>query len=682
MATRTSRLGVMVAALVTAAVWPGFAAEAAGATAASTTAASPAPSGEPGGTWGEPQAIAGIPRNASSSGITSVSCASPGNCSAVGWWFVASANPTITGAFVLGETGGVWGAARQIPGLGTAVHPQAAAISCAAAGDCGVAGTFQSKSGQAMAFVASETDGAWGQAQEIAGIPASLDGSTAYPEVTSISCAAPGNCTAVGNYASAAPGSPQLGFLVGETDGTWGTAQAIPGIASLVQGAPYETVAAVSCGAAGSCTAGGSYGDGSAGIQQAFVVNQTAGGWGNAEEVPGLSDLGATEGSDIESLSCTAAGSCVGGGYYGTASAGEAFVADETGGTWGNAQEVPGAAALSTGNNAFVASVSCPSAGNCAATGIFDIATADSEGSGVFVVSQAAGTWGSAKPISGLASSTGENAWVTELSCGGAGNCVVGGQYYDGAGEVAFVADEAGGVWGGAHRVPGRSQVETVSCTAPGYCSAGGNGAFVVNEATASTTRLTPRLAKLIYGDEQAERLSVTVTSPRGGTPSGTVTVTTGNAKVCTITLASGTGSCKLSAARLPAGKYHLTATYGGDISYVVSSSAPTTVTVSRAASKTSLALARTTISYGHESAERLSVTVISRFGGAPGGKVTVKAGKTTICVVTLSKAGKGTCKLTARQLKAGTYTLTASYHGSPHHLASTSAKKTLRVAR
>jgi hypothetical protein len=44
-----------------------------------------------------------------------------------------------------------------------------------------------------------------------------------------------------------------------------------------------------------------------------------------------------------------------------------AFVVSETGGTWGTAQEV--AAALNKGGNAQVSSVSCPSAGNCGAGG-------------------------------------------------------------------------------------------------------------------------------------------------------------------------------------------------------------------------------------------------------------------------------------------------------------------------
>src|SRR5690349_2799884 len=42
-----------------------------------------------------------------------------------------------------------------------------------------------------------------------------------------------------------------------------------------------------------------------------------------------------------------------------------------TGGTWGTAKELPGLAALNKGGHGVVDSVSCPSAGNCGAAGIY-----------------------------------------------------------------------------------------------------------------------------------------------------------------------------------------------------------------------------------------------------------------------------------------------------------------------
>ena len=71
----------------------------------------------------------------------------------------------------------------------------------------------------------------------------------------------------------------------------------------------------------------------------------------------------------------------------------QAFVADESGGTWGSAIEVPGTAALNAGGNAQAFSVSCPTAGNCAVGGYY---TDGSSLSQAFVATERTGRWGNA----------------------------------------------------------------------------------------------------------------------------------------------------------------------------------------------------------------------------------------------------------------------------------------------
>jgi hypothetical protein len=76
----------------------------------------------------------------------------------------------------------------------------------------------------------------------------------------------------------------------------------------------------------------------------------SAGTWGTAEELPGIAALNVGGNAPIETLSCASAGNCSAGGYYAdSADHEQAFVANETDGTWGNAEEVPGTAALNTG---------------------------------------------------------------------------------------------------------------------------------------------------------------------------------------------------------------------------------------------------------------------------------------------------------------------------------------------
>ena len=200
-----------------------------------------------------------------------------------------------------------------------------------------------------------------------------------------------------------------------------------------------------------------------------------------------------------------------------------------------------------------------------------------------------------------------------------------------------------------------------------------------MHQPTATVVRLSA--PKVAYGNERAERVSVRVSRRIRRNPWGTVTVKSGATTVCTVTLASGKGSCAPSAVRFPAGPVKVTASYGGGFVFGTSVSKPAGFTVSKAATKTSLTLSAAKVTYGHEQSEKLSVTVTPKYAGTPAGKVTIKAGRTAVCVITL-KSGKGTCTLTARKLPAGTYTLTAAYPGSTDYAGSAAAKKTLTIVK
>jgi hypothetical protein len=67
--------------------------------------------------------------------------------------------------------------------------------------------------------------------------------------------------------------------------------------------------------------------------------------------------------------------------------------------------------------------------------------------------------------------------------------------------------------------------------------------------------------------------------------------------------------------------------------------------------------------------------------GSTPTGTVRVKQSSTTLCVIKLS-SGKGSCTLSAKKLKVGTYHLVATYGGSTNFKGSRSAEETLRVVR
>jgi Bacterial Ig-like domain (group 3) len=229
-----------------------------------------------------------------------------------------------------------------------------------------------------------------------------------------------------------------------------------------------------------------------------------------------------------------------------------------------------------------------------------------------------------------------------------------------------------------------------------GLCSAGSGIASAAAvpgvSATTSATALAISSPAVLYGDEQDEQFTATVTGD-GGTPTGTVTVSAGATTVCTITLAGGTGSCAPTAEQIPVGTVTLSAAYSGDDTFDPSSS-PSSPAVSLqitsppppavAATTTTLGLSATSVSYGHEQAEKISVTVAVPGGGGPipVGTVTVGSGTTKVCTFSLSSSGTGSCPLQAVALPPGTAKLTASYAGNADFGSSASAPESLTVAK
>jgi hypothetical protein len=280
---------------------------------------------------------------------------------------------------------------------------------------------------------------------------------------------------------------------------TWGKAIEVPGLGRLSAG-HGGTLTMVSCSSPGNCAAGGTYVDGS-GDSEAFVVSEEKGSWRTAIEVPGLAALNTGGDAQVTSLSCGSAGNCAAGGFYiGSSPGARAFVVSERNGSWGKAIEVPGSAALSAGGAAGVGAVSCASAGNCAAGGSYS-RDGDQQ---AFVVSERNGSWGKAIEVPGSAALNADlNAGVGAVSCASAGNCTAAGYYYN-DGPQAFVVSERNGSWGKAMEVPGSAalgnlSLGSVSCTSAGNCTAvgyygGGNslGPVVVSEKNGSWGKATP----------------------------------------------------------------------------------------------------------------------------------------------------------------------------------------------
>ena len=101
-------------------------------------------------------------------------------------------------------------------------------------------------------------------------------------------------------------------------------------------------------------------------------LSASGGSWGRARKVPGLAALNTRGDAVLYEVSCGAAGSCSAGGFYTDGSGhGQAFVVSQHNGTWNHAEEVPGTAALNAGGDTVTSSVSCASAGNRSAVGSY-----------------------------------------------------------------------------------------------------------------------------------------------------------------------------------------------------------------------------------------------------------------------------------------------------------------------
>ena len=245
-------------------------------------------------------------------------------------------------------------------------------VSCASAGNCSAVGTYTASDG-GEGLLLSETAGSWATGVE-AVLPASAAIATPGVSLTSVSCASAGNCSAVGNYQEPAndPYSNNLqGLLLTETAGTWGTGvQAVlpanaygPGPGVLL-GEPLGGNDGVSCGSAGNCSAVGTYTASDVG-GGGLLLSETAGTWRAGVEAP----LPA-RGGWLRSVSCASTGNCGAVGNHGNNSGGaDGLLLTETADKWTAVKATLPANASAPDQFVELLSVSCASAGNCGAVG-------------------------------------------------------------------------------------------------------------------------------------------------------------------------------------------------------------------------------------------------------------------------------------------------------------------------
>ncbi len=302
-------------------------------------------------------------------------------------------------------------------------------------------------------------------------------------QVGQVSCARTSVCVAVGTYTNKA-GSGQW-FTVTERNGRWGTATQVP-YPTLNQ----ASISTVWCAPGGLCAAAGTFTD-SAGASDAWVRTEVKGRWQPALAVPGLAALNAVGNGapGVSSVVCASAGNCAAGGLFNESPTtnlpvSEAFVVTQTNGTWGSAEEMPGIQTVNQGQ-AGTSLVTCPSAGNCFAGGYYAPVNMDfcdvTNCRWAFVVNERHGKWDNVNLPN-------EFIVLSALTCPATGDCVAVGQFIYGpnADTAGELLSETNDRWATPQILYSVSGASSVSCASPGYCAAGGQNvagsAFVISQ--------------------------------------------------------------------------------------------------------------------------------------------------------------------------------------------------------
>jgi hypothetical protein len=328
------------------------------------------------GVWGVARRLT-LPINAQEGGssyLSSISCPSPGTCVAVGI-YTGPYHPNSRATMIAEETGGTWRQAMQAipPANSSAPSMTMESVSCSAPGWCAIVGSYTTTDNEGYErrepFVMDQTDGAWQQAKDLPPGVSTADGA----ELTSVSCTAPGACSAIGDYTASAPNRRE-GLAAQESGGVWTVTPLRPAADSAEAG--IVELRSLSCAQPGSCAAVGDYA--AAGspneITRPATVDQSMGAWGAIRATSLPSD--ATGNGALASVSCYAAGACAAVGFYdkqhGEYGLAQAMTDGETSGVWAPAAAAVTSSGASIAANTALEFVSCSVAPSCAASGTYE----------------------------------------------------------------------------------------------------------------------------------------------------------------------------------------------------------------------------------------------------------------------------------------------------------------------
>jgi hypothetical protein len=381
--------------------------------------------------------------------LPTLSCVSAGNCEAGGAY--SSANGTVEG-MVLNEVNGTWTKPTTLVApANAAANPGLTVygLSCGAIGNCAVVGSYQDSALNIQAFVANEVNQKWSTAKEVS-LPVNALGTGQTALVRSVVCMSSGSCSAVGSYLDNATPTPRsVGFVVDEVGGSWQNASEIS-VTSSTNSDPYVTMGQISCSSASNCVAVGSFIDVND-VGQGLLVDQVNGAWSRGVTLTLPANASAYAGASLSEVACVKRSNCAVLGTYNTnTGAVEGLSATESGGQWPRAQELVMPSNAATNPHVFLygfQGLACATSGNCSLGGQYENGAGQFEG---FLENENAGAWKSAVALAlpSGAQQAGKNGGVVAISCPRVGSCRAGAAYLDRTGIYqALVVTETNGTW-------------------------------------------------------------------------------------------------------------------------------------------------------------------------------------------------------------------------------------------
>lgn len=379
---------------------------------------------ESGGVWSA-QGLAGLPAQATQPQLSDVACASAGNCVAVGQYDDANGYPQ---GLIVTESDGHWSASEAPLGPGADSDPleYLASVSCPAVGDCVAVGTYRDASGL-QGLIETESNGVWSASEAALPSPSSSSPDLALNDV---SCSSAQNCVAVGDYHD--ENNAEQGLIETETAGNWTASEADLANLSTPSD-PQVELESVSCPVDGSCSVVGIYLDSGNSYEGLLVAETAGAWQPATEAtLPDNASTDNSPGNPaqydlyLNSVSCAAAGSCTAVGSYDATSADdvEALTLSETGGAWADAPETAAPADAASDPNDALDSVACLSAGNCVAAGTYETTSGDNA---TLIDQQVAGTWSSPADVVQFTPYDDYEGDFMGVSCAPGGYCAVGG---------------------------------------------------------------------------------------------------------------------------------------------------------------------------------------------------------------------------------------------------------------